>query len=151
MFDTQSHFQIDNENNLISLDVFKSENFASFVLLISNIFMISGILIVFFLLGTFNSIQKVSFYIGKYIWNFLTPGNEILEITALVSSLIICGTVFCFIYDVIDKIETKIIKLKEDSKRKAKIIEQMDYEIAKLKSYIIKNNLNYSEKNYKNL
>ena len=151
MFDTQSHFQIDNENNLISLDVFKSENFASFVLLISNIFMISGILIVFFLLGTFNSIQKVSFYIGKYIWNFLTPGNEILEITALVSSLIICGTVFWFIYDVIDKIETKIIKLKEDSKRKAKIIEQMDYEIAKLKSYIIKNNLNYSEKNYKNL
>ena len=142
MFNPQAHFQVDGENNLMALDQVNTEHFASIVLFVSNIMLLGTIIFVSYLLSLFYNIQKVSFFIGRYLWNMLTPGNQLLELTALVSGVVICGTAFWFINDVIDKIDIKIRDLKEDSRRKTKIIEQMELEIITLKTYY---NIQYKE------
>jgi hypothetical protein len=74
----------------------------------------------------------------KFIWENLTPGNELLEITIILSSLVVSGLMFSTMKAISDLLDVRFVKLKNDIKMKDEYIEELEEIIATKNALIIK-------------
>ena len=94
-----------------------------------------------FCFGVYKMISFGFFYVGllmKFIWENLTPGNELLEITIILSSLVVSGLMFSTMKAISDLLDVRFVKLKNDIKMKDEYIEELEEIIATKNALIIK-------------
>ena len=94
----------------------------------SNILMASIAMIIIYNLFSYNLIAMK--YICSYIWNMLTPGNELLDLLLIGSTIAAGITIFMLLKAITDIMDEAIIKLKNEMKKKDDRIRELEQELA---------------------
>jgi len=76
--------------------------------------------------------------VWSLIWESLTPGNELVEITLILSSLVATGIMFSTMKRMADLLDEGFVKLKNEIKAKDEHIKELEEVIAAKNALIIK-------------
>ena len=88
-----------------------------------------------------HSFARISWFVAAFIWKFLTPGQQWLELASIATSILAAVVLISAANDFEKSFDTAFAKLKKEIFDKTAIISEQEEKITKLEAIIAEKNL----------
>jgi hypothetical protein len=131
MYNPELRFLIAQENGeMFPFPFIDTHIFAAVIVVGINLFISSFVIMGIYKLAMI--LLNLSFVACQYLWSILTPGNEILEVALISSSIFAAGMWILAMNELSTKLDSTFEKLKNRLKEKDSRITELESELAAL-------------------